>query len=89
MRLAEDERLTAISDKNDSHESLRIQISKVSDMAEMGSRFSEAVSVDHLLSLIVKQTIDLTDADGCIIWLKDKIGNLIPRISFGLRTPLI
>lgn len=71
------------------YDSLRIQISKVSDMADIGSRFSEAVSVDHLLSLILKQTLDLMNAGACIIWLKDKSGNLIPRISFGLKTSII
>ena len=75
--------------KSKPYDSLRIQISKVSEMADIGSKFSEAVSVDHLLSLILKQTLDLMNADVCIIWLKDKSGNLIPRISFGLKTNII
>jgi len=71
------------------YDSLRIQISKISDLSEMGSRFSKAVSVDHLLSLILKQTMSAMDADVCIIWLKDKSGNLIPHISFGLSSHII
>ena len=71
------------------HEALRLQISKVSDIMEIGPKFSDAVSVNHLLSMILKQTLDLMAADVCIIWLKDKAGNLVPRISFGLRTSLI
>lgn len=75
-------------DKNP-YDSLRIQISKISDLSEMGSRFSKAVSVDHLLSLILKQAMNAMDAEVCIIWLKDKAGNLIPRISFGLNSQII
>lgn len=75
-------------DKNP-YDSLRIQISKISDLSEMGSRFSKAVSVDHLLSLILKQAMSAMDAEVCIIWLKDKSGNLIPRISFGLSSRII
>ena len=75
-------------DKNP-YDSLRIQISKISDLSEMGSRFSKAASVDHLLSLIIKQTMDAMDVEVCIIWLKDKLGNLIPRISFGLKSHMI
>lgn len=71
------------------YDSLRIQISKINDLSEMGSRFSKAVSVDHLLSLILKQAMSAMDADVCIIWLKDKAGNLIPRISFGLSSHII
>jgi len=71
------------------HDSLRIQISKISDLSQMGSRFSKAVSVDHLLSLILKQAMNAMDAEVCIIWLKDKSGNLIPRISFGLNSQII
>jgi len=75
--------------KKNPYDSLRIQVSKISDLAEMGSRFSKAVSVDHLLSLILKQAMSAMDADVCIIWLKDKSGNLIPRISFGLGSRII
>lgn len=71
------------------YDSLRIQISKISDLSEMGSRFSKAVSVDHLLSLILKQAMSAMDAEVCIIWLKDRSGNLIPRISFGLSSHII
>lgn len=71
------------------YDSLRIQISKITDLSEMGARFSKAVSVDHLLSLILKQAMNTMDADVCIIWLKDKSGNLIPRISFGLNSKII
>lgn len=70
-------------------ENLRIQVSKVSDFVDMGPKFSKAVSIDHLLSMIVKQTLDVTNTEVCIIWLKDKNGNLIPSISFGLKTKLI
>jgi len=75
--------------KQKPYESLRIQVSKVSELVDMGPKFSKAVSVDHLLSMIVKQTLDVTNTDVCIIWLKDNNGNLIPRISFGLKTKLI
>ncbi|MCX5679486.1 MAG: GAF domain-containing protein [Candidatus Omnitrophica bacterium] len=71
------------------YDSLKIQISNISDLAEMGSRFSKAVSVDHLLSLILKQAMNAMDAEVCIIWLKDKAGNLIPHISFGLSSHII
>jgi len=71
------------------YDSLRIQISKISDLSEMGSKFSKAVSVDHLLSLILKQAMSAMDAEVCIIWLKDNIGNLVPRISFGFRSHII
>jgi len=71
------------------YDSLRIQISKIPDSSEIGSRFSKAVSVDHLLSLILKQAMSAMDADICIIWLKDKTGNLVPRISFGFRSRII
>lgn len=75
-------------DKNP-YDNLRIQISKISDLSEMGSKFSKAVSVDHLLSLILKQAMSAMDAEVCIIWLKDRSGNLIPRISFGLSSNII
>jgi len=75
--------------KKNPYDSLRIQISKVSGLSEIGSKFSKAVSVDHLLSLILKQAMNAMDADVCIIWLKDKSGNLIPRISFGLSSQII
>lgn len=75
--------------KKNPHDSLRIQISKVSDLSATGSRFSKAVSPDHLLSLILKQTINVMGADVCIIWLKERSGNLIPRISFGLNSRAI
>ena len=68
------------------NDSLRIQISNITDFSEMGSRFSKTVSVDHLLSLILKQAMSAMDAEVCIIWLKDKFGNLVPRISFGLNS---
>lgn len=77
-----------MSNKNH-YENLRLQISKVTEMAQIGPKFSKAVSVDHLLSLILKQTLDLMKADVCIIWLKDDSGNLVPRISFGLKGRLI
>ena len=71
------------------NDSLRIQISNITDFSEMGSRFSKTVSVDHLLSLILKQAMSAMDAEVCIIWLKDKFGNLVPRISFGLNSRII
>lgn len=66
-------------------ESLRLQISKASAILDIGPKFSEAVSTNHLLSMIVKETLDLMDAEVCIIWLKDKDSNLVARISFGLK----
>jgi len=72
-----------------SFESLRIQISKMSEGTDMNPQFSDKVSVNHLLSLILKQTLDVMNVRVCIIWLKDRHGNLIPRISFGLKTDLI
>ena len=74
---------------NTKYDSLRIQISKITDLSEMGARFSKAVSVDHLLSLILKQAMSTMNSDVCIIWLKDKSGNLIPRISFGLKSKIV
>lgn len=71
------------------YDSLRIQVSNISDLSQMGSKFSKAVSVDHLLSLILKQAMSAMDANICIIWLKDKSDNLIPRISFGLNSRII
>lgn len=71
------------------YESMRLQISKVSELADIGPRFMDAVNTNHLLSMIVKQTLDVMNADACIIWLKDKRGNLVPRMSFGLKTSLI
>ena len=70
-------------------QSTRLQISSLSDMVEIGPKFSEAVGVDHLLSLILKQTIDLMGTEVCIIWLKDKKNRFVPRISFGLKTKYI
>ena len=78
-----------MNDNKKPFNSLRLQISKVSEMMEIGPKFSDAVSVNHLLSMILKQTLDLMVAEVCIIWLKDNSGNLVPRISFGLRTSLI
>ncbi|MFC1590073.1 HD domain-containing phosphohydrolase [Candidatus Omnitrophota bacterium] len=72
-----------------SFESLRIQVSNLSGVVDISSRFSDRVSVDHLLSLILKQTMDAMNVRICAIWLKDKKGNLIPRISFGLKTRMI
>jgi putative nucleotidyltransferase with HDIG domain len=76
-------------EKKNPYDSLRIQISKISDLSGMRAKFSKAVSVDHLLSLIVRQAMNAMDADVCIIWLKDSRGNLIPRISFGLNSRII
>ncbi|MFA6143003.1 MAG: HD domain-containing phosphohydrolase [Candidatus Omnitrophota bacterium] len=74
-----------MDNKKKPYDSLRLQISKASAMLDIGPKFSEAVSTNHLLSLIVKQTLDLMDAEVCIIWLKDKDSNLVARISFGLK----
>ena len=68
---------------------MRLQISKVSDTAEIAPNLLEAVSTNHLLSMIVKQTLDVMSVETCIIWINDKSGNLIPRMSFGLKTSLI
>lgn len=66
-------------------DSLRLQISKASAILDIGPKFSEAVSTNHLLSMIVKETLDLMDTEVCIIWLKDKDSNLVARMSFGLK----
>ena len=75
--------------KKKPHESLRLQMSEISDAIDIGAKFSKAVSANHLLSLILKETLDLMSTEVCIIWLKDKAGNFIPRMSFGLKTPAI
>ena len=75
--------------QNNPYDSLNIQVSKISDLSGVGSRFSKVVSVDHLLSLILKQAMSAMAVDVCIIWIKDKVGNLIPHISFGLSSHLI
>ena len=76
------------SDKQGHYESLRLQMSKLSEVVDIGERFSQAVSPNHLLSLIVKRTLDLMGVEICIIWLSDKAGSLIPRMSFGLTTTI-
>lgn len=70
------------------YDSLRIQISKVSGIADIGSVFSKAVTPNHLLSLILKETLDLTGADVCMIWLKERTGRVNLAMSFGLKKRL-
>ena len=70
------------ADKAKSYESLRIHISKVRGLAGIGSIFSKAVSVDHLLSLIVKQALDVMSADVCVLKLLDSSRNRLRLAAY-------
>ncbi len=67
------------------NEEMRVEFSKLSLIADMGSKMLKATTVDHLLSLILKQTVEVMNADACIIWLNDRSGNLMPKICYGLN----
>lgn len=72
-----------------SPEHSHLQVSKLTDIANLAVKFSGAVGAAHLLSLVVKQALDLMDAEACTVWLKDESGNFTARMSYGLKTKLI